>query len=46
MVNAVNRCGGDARLTIYPEGNHNAWDSAYGNPELYKWLLRQVKREK
>lgn len=46
MVDAVNRCGGHARLTIYPQNNHNVWDSAYSNPGLYRWMLEQVKREK
>jgi predicted peptidase len=27
-----------ARLTIYPEANHNSWDRAYGEPALPDWL--------
>ena len=39
MVDAVNRCGGTAKLTIFPDFAHNAWDGAYGNSELYEWFL-------
>ena len=41
MVDAVNRCGGNARLTIYPENDHDAWSDTYTNPEVFKWLLNQ-----
>lgn len=40
MVNAVNRKGGKAKLTIYPENGHNAWDDTYGNPKVYEWMLQ------
>lgn len=39
MVNAVNAAGGKARLTIYPENEHNAWTNTYRNPELFSWFL-------
>lgn len=39
MVDAVNQRGGSARLTIYPENGHNAWDDTYTNKEVYEWLL-------
>ena len=39
MVDSVKRFGGSARLTIYPEAGHNAWDATYSNPEVYAWLL-------
>lgn len=32
-----------ARLTLYPEANHNSWDAAYGEPELPGWLLGQER---
>lgn len=41
MVNAVNKRGGNAKLTIYPENKHDAWNDTYSNPEVYKWLLEQ-----
>lgn len=39
MVRAVRACGGQPRLTIYPDLGHNAWDPAYDDPALYLWLL-------
>ena len=39
MVDAVNRRGGNAKLTLYPENEHNAWDDTYTNEEVYRWLL-------
>ena len=44
MVSAVNRAGGSARLTVYPEAGHNAWTPAYSDPELYKWFLSHVNQ--
>ena len=39
MVERVNNFGGKAKLTIYPENDHNAWDDTFSNPEVYAWLL-------
>jgi predicted peptidase len=41
MVRAIRACGGNPRLTIYPDLGHNAWDPAYDDPALYLWLLSQ-----
>jgi hypothetical protein len=35
MVEPPKECGGDVKLTIYPEANHDAWTETYANPELY-----------
>jgi len=39
MVQAVERVGGHAKLTVYPEANHDSWTATYDNPELYDWFL-------
>ncbi|HTE85856.1 MAG TPA: prolyl oligopeptidase family serine peptidase [Dehalococcoidia bacterium] len=39
MVEALRRCGGNVRFTVYPEAGHDSWTSAYAEPELYAWLL-------
>lgn len=39
MVEALRRCGGDARLTVYPEAGHDCWTEAYGDAALYAWFL-------
>lgn len=44
MVEAVKRMGGNAKLTVIPGGNHNAWTPAFQNPQLWQWLLDQKKR--
>jgi len=39
MVRAVRRAGGDVRLTVYPDVEHNSWTQTYDNPKVYDWLL-------
>ena len=41
MVNAVNRTGGNAKLTEYKGIGHNCWEKTYSSPEIYKWLLAE-----
>lgn len=34
----------DARLTIFPDANHNSWDPAYSQtPEFWSWLFAQTR---
>ncbi len=40
MVNALKRCGGNVRFTVYPEAGHDSWTETYNNPQLYEWLLK------
>jgi predicted peptidase len=44
MVEAINACGGGARLTVYPDTGHDSWTAAYADPELYTWLLQQRRK--
>lgn len=46
MVEALKRSGGDPKFTIYPEAAHDSWTETYANPELYEWLLKQVRAPK
>ncbi len=41
LVERLRECGGDARLTVYPDAGHDAWTRTYDDPALYEWLLRQ-----
>jgi predicted peptidase len=43
MVDALKRCNGNVRFTVYPNTAHDAWTETYNNPEVYKWLLSQVR---
>jgi len=46
MVDAVNRTGGQAKLTVYPEAQHDSWTATYDNAELYDWLLSYKRAAK
>lgn len=43
MAAAINAKGGDAKLTIYPNANHNSWDPTFAEPELLSWLFSHTK---
>ncbi len=43
MVDAVNRAGGQAKLTVYPEADHDSWTQTYSNDQLYQWLLSKSR---
>ncbi|MGH8253976.1 MAG: dienelactone hydrolase family protein [Steroidobacteraceae bacterium] len=46
MIAAINACGGNAKLSVYPDIGHNVWDAAYGEPKLYEWLLQQRRHDR
>ena len=46
MVDAVNNNGGSAKLTVYPNNTHDAWNDTYSNPEVFEWLLEHVNDNK
>jgi predicted peptidase len=37
----LQKLGANVRYTEFPGVGHNAWDPAYGKPELWTWLLAQ-----
>ncbi len=41
MIDAVTKQGDPAKLTVFPEAQHDSWTEAYNTPELYTWLLQQ-----
>ena len=43
MVDAVNKSGGTAKLTVYPGCGHDSWSETYKNPKLFAWLLSHEK---
>jgi predicted peptidase len=43
MVDELKACGGDVRLTVYPNVGHDSWTQTYDNPELYEWFLQNVR---
>ncbi|PRX43758.1 carboxylesterase family protein [Salegentibacter salegens] len=45
MARAINHYGGNAKLSLYPNDNHNSWDSAFAEPNLLPWLFSHNKEE-
>ncbi len=43
MVDALKARGGTVRFSLYPDANHNSWDSAFAEPEFLSWLFSQSK---
>jgi predicted peptidase len=43
MVAALEACDGDVQFTLYPDVYHDSWTQTYANPDLYEWLLDQVR---
>lgn len=43
MVEAVNKAGGKAKLTLYEGVEHDSWIQAYEQSDLIEWLINQVK---
>ena len=43
MIAAAQRCGCDAKLTIYEGVAHDAWLRVYRDKALFQWLLRQKR---
>jgi len=41
IVATLKAAGGDPKLTIYPDADHDSWTAAYNTPALYQWLLAQ-----
>jgi predicted peptidase len=44
MIEALKAAGGKPIYTEYPNVDHNSWDMAYANKELYEWLLKQQRK--
>ncbi len=43
MVNAINKAGGHAKLTIWENTGHNAWIPAFRLAALWEWLFARKK---
>jgi predicted peptidase len=39
MAAALSKENADVRFTLYPEANHNSWDSAFAEKDLFPWLF-------
>jgi predicted peptidase len=45
MVAAVRSVGNKAKLTVYPNAEHDSWTETYDNPALYSWFLTHRRRK-
>ena len=43
MAAAIVNEGGSAKLTIYPNANHNSWDSAFAETNFMRWMFSNHK---
>ncbi len=43
MVQALQQAGGEVQFTLYPNANHNSWDSAFAEPQLLPWIFSKKK---
>ena len=46
MVAAINRLGGNAKLTVYPGVGHDAWTQTYANPAVWEWLFAHRRSDR
>jgi predicted peptidase len=46
LIDALKKANGEAKLTIYPEAQHDSWSATYDNPEVYEWLLKHKRQPK
>jgi len=44
MIKALKDVGGKPKYDEYPGVDHNSWDRAYGNAELYTWFLKHTSK--
>lgn len=45
FVDALEKCGGNVKYTLYPDVDHFSWVPAYNDPALYKWFLKQHRSD-
>jgi predicted peptidase len=44
MIDELKRVGiAGAKLTVYPNVEHDSWSQTYSNPEIYRWLLEHKR---
>ena len=45
MIEALQKSGGEAKLSILPNMGHEIWQQVYSDSNLYDWLLKYSKEE-
>lgn len=44
IAEAIKQEGAEVKLTLYPNANHNSWDSAFAEKDLMRWLFSHHKK--
>jgi len=44
MANAIMKAGGNPRVTIYENIDHNSWDVAFAEKDFLKWIHSKSKK--
>ena len=44
MMKAVQEAGGKAKISLYPEANHNSWDPAFAEPKFLSWMFSKRRK--
>ncbi len=42
LTDALKKEGADVHYTVYPGVGHNAWDRAYADEEMWRWILSKT----
>lgn len=41
----IRKTNKNVELILFPNDNHNSWDSTYSDPKVYEWMLAQSKKK-
>ncbi len=44
LITALKLCGGEGKLTVFPEGKHDIWEDAYQDSELFNHFFQKTLR--
>ncbi len=45
MIDGLKKAGADPKYTEYPDAGHDSWTETYANPELYRWMFGQRRKQ-
>lgn len=45
MTDALQKAGGEVKVSIYPGVGHDSWRQAYADENLYQWLLAHSRKK-
>ncbi len=45
MIDGLKKAGADPKYTEYPDAGHDSWTETYANPDLYRWMFGQRRKQ-